>query len=106
METFCKSVREKFDVIIFDTPPSMTVTDAVVLSNIIDGVVFVIKSGVTVKEVAKRAISQITNNNREILGVVMNFIDVSRGSTYYHYYSSSYKYGDDSEVNTKKAVTG
>ena len=99
MEKFCKSVGERFDIVIFDTPPSMTVTDAVVLSNIMDGVVFVIKSGVTVREVAKRAISQISKNNREILGVVMNFIDVSRGSTYYHYYSSYYKYGDDGEEN-------
>ena len=95
MEMFCKAVREKFDIVLFDTPPSLMVTDAVVLSNILDGVIFVIKSSVHERKVVERAISQITNKNKkhEVLGVVMNNIDVSRGSYFYHYYSSYYKYG-------------
>jgi polysaccharide biosynthesis transport protein len=101
MEMFCKTVRERFDTIIFDTPPSIIVTDAIVLSNIIDGVVFVIKSGKAVREAAKRAILKITNNKRVVFGAVMNCVDFSRGS--YHYYSY-YKYGYGNEDTSKDTV--
>jgi capsular exopolysaccharide synthesis family protein len=93
METFCKTAREKFDMVIFDTPPAMTVTDAIVLSKLMDGLIIVIKSGETVRETAKRAISQLTSNKCEILGAVVNYVTISKGSYYYHYYSHYYKYG-------------
>ena len=92
METFCKNVGGQFDTIIFDTPPAMAVTDAVVLSNIVNGVIYVIKSGEVAKEAVKRSILQLSGKKSEILGVVMNSVDVSVGS-YYHYYSRYYKYG-------------
>ena len=103
MEEFCKIIREKFDTILFDTPPSMTVTDAVVLSNVIDEAVFVIKSGKTARETAKRATLQISKNKCKVLGVVVNFIDVSRGSYYYHYYSGYHESGDNGKETSKKA---
>jgi tyrosine-protein kinase Etk/Wzc len=92
METFCKNVGGQFDTIIFDTPPAMAVTDAIVLSNIVNGVVYVIKAGEVPKEAVKRSILQLSGRKSEILGVVMNSVDVSMGS-YYHYYSRYYKYG-------------
>ena len=97
MKKFCNAVRELFDMVIFDTPPSMTVTDAIVLSSIVDGVIITIKSGTSVKETIKRCISQITNNNGEMLGAVVNHVDISRGGYYYHYYAHYYKYGYESE---------
>jgi capsular exopolysaccharide synthesis family protein len=104
METFCKAVREKFDIVLFDTPPSLAVTDAVVLSDILDGVIFVIKSSVHERKVVGRAVSQITNKNKkhEVFGVVMNNIEVSRGGYFYHYYSSYYKHGYGEERTSKK----
>lgn len=97
MGKFCDTVRERFDIVIFDTPPSMTVTDAVVLSSIVDGVIITIKSGVAVKDTVKRCISQIRKNKGEILGAVVNSVDISRGGYYYHYYAHYYKYGYSSE---------
>ncbi|MEE9260351.1 MAG: polysaccharide biosynthesis tyrosine autokinase [Candidatus Scalindua sediminis] len=102
METFCKTVRERFDIVIFDSPPAMTVTDAIVLSRIMDGLIIVIKSGETVRETAKRAISQLTGNRCEILGAVVNYVDISRGSYYYQYYSHYYKYGYGSEEDVRE----
>jgi Mrp family chromosome partitioning ATPase len=98
METFCKTVRERFDIVIFDSPPAMTVTDAIVLTRIMDGLIIVIKSGETMRETARRAISQLTGNRCEMLGVVVNYVDISRGSYYYHYY----RYGYDSEEDAKE----
>jgi Mrp family chromosome partitioning ATPase len=96
-------VRERFDMVIFDTPPSMTVTDAIVLSSIVDGVILTIKSGTTVKNTVKRCISQIQNNKGEVLGAVVNEIDISKGGYYYHYYAHYYKYGYSSEKEWDEA---
>ena len=93
MEKFCKDVRKQFDIVFFDTPPSMAVTDAIVLANILEGVIFVIKSGEHDRKVVERAISQITDKNHEILGIVMNHIDVSTGGYFHRYPYASYKYG-------------
>ena len=97
MKKFCNTVRERFDMVIFDTPPSMTVTDAIVLSSIVDGVILTIKSGTTAKNTVKRCISQIHNNKGEMLGAVINEVDISRGGYYYEYYAHYYKYGYSSE---------
>ena len=72
MEKFCDAVREKFDIVIFDTPPAMTVTDAVVLSRIMDGVIITIKSGLAIKNTVKRCLSQLASSKCEILGAVIN----------------------------------
>ncbi len=97
MEKFCNAIRERFDMVIFDTPPAMTVTDAIILSSIVDGVIITIKSGSTVKDTAKRCVSQITTNKGEMLGAVVNEVDITRGGYYYHYYAHYYKYGYSSE---------
>ncbi len=102
MEKFCEAVREKFDVVIFDTPPSMTVTDGVVLSRNMDGVIITIKSGSTVKNTVKRCISQLTSGKCEMLGAVINYVDIVKGGYYYHYYGHYYKYGYSSEKELQK----
>ncbi len=106
MQKFCKAVRREYDMVFFDTPPSMAVTDAIVLSNILEGVIFVIKSGKHEKKVVERAISQITDKDHEVLGVVMNHIDISRGG-YFYFYPSSYKYGyyGNGDVNGKSKTS-
>ena len=106
MEMFCKAVREKFDIVLFDTPPSLAVTDAVVLSDVLDGVIFVVKSSVHERKVVGRAVSQITNKNKkhEVLGIVMNNIEVSKGGYFYHYYSSYYKHGYGEKRTSKKSA--
>ena len=103
MEKFCDAVREKFDIVIFDTPPAMTVTDAVVLSRNMDGVILTIKSGSTAKNTVKRCISQLTRSKCEILGAIINYVDIVKGGYYYHYYAHYYKYGYSSEKELQEA---
>ncbi len=97
MEEFCETVRNEFDIVVFDTPPAMTVTDAAVLSRNMDGMIISIKSGSTVKHTVKRCIAQLTSSKCEILGAIVNYVDIVKGGYYYHYYSQYYKYGYSSE---------
>lgn len=74
-----------YDFIIVDTPPVMAVTDAKILSNIVDGVLFVVRSDVTEKEDAKKAYELLNDGNTRILGAVINDVPKKEGAYYYYY---------------------
>ncbi|MEA3376374.1 MAG: Wzz/FepE/Etk N-terminal domain-containing protein [Chloroflexota bacterium] len=79
------------DVILFDSPPALAVTDAVVLGARVDGVVVVYEAGSTRRDEAKRSIEELERVGANVLGVVMN--QLSRGQDGYYYYH--YYYGED-----------
>ena len=76
-------------MVLFDSPPVCLVTDAAVLSTIVDGVILVCASGQTTIENAKSAKVLLNNVNANILGVVLNkmAIKVSRYNKKVDYYS-------------------
>ncbi len=63
-------LREQFDYVIIDTPPVLTFPDMSVLAPLSDGVVFVINSKHTKRDVVKRAVDTLSDCN--IIGCVMN----------------------------------
>jgi len=76
-----------FDYLIFDTPPAVNVTDAAVLGQQVKAAVLVVRSFQTDRMVAARACEIIASSGAELLGVVLNRVDVShRGYRYYGYY--------------------
>jgi protein-tyrosine kinase len=74
-----------FDWIIFDSPPVLPVSDAVVLATMCDGVLFVVRAGITPAAVSQKACHQLQDAN--IVGVVLNSADDSVGSGSYYQYS-------------------
>lgn len=87
MGKFIEELKEQFDMIIIDTPPILAVTDATVLSNKVDGCLLIVSSGLTGKEMAKKAKQQLMNVKAPILGVILNNKKLSKKeySTYYYY---------------------
>src|SRR5690625_3594355 len=55
MEQLLTEAKQMYDFIIFDTPPALVVTDAKILSNIVDGTLIVLRSGITKKEDSERS---------------------------------------------------
>lgn len=102
-ERFAKLVEQldqRYDRIIFDSPPVQAVTDAVILSQIAEGTIFVVKASKTTKEAVRRAARQLRDVNARLLGVVLNDVDLEDGhGGYYYYYHSRYgaPYGADAE---------
>ncbi len=92
MKNILAELREEYDHIVIDTPPTLSVTDAVVLSTSADSVVLVIRSGQTTKHALRRARELLTQVNARISGVLMNAVDLS--SADYHYYEYQGKYGN------------
>jgi capsular exopolysaccharide synthesis family protein len=84
-------LREQYDHIVIDTPPSLSVTDAVVLSPRADAVVLVIRSGQTTKQALRRSRDILTQVNAKVVGVLLNAVDLS-SPDYYYYYEYQGKY--------------
>lgn len=92
MEDVVNRLEEAYDYIIFDTPPVSVVTDAAVLSEYCDGVIFVIKQKYsTVKEIS-RAKQNLENVNANIIGSVLNDYVPEKDSSY-GYSNKKYGYG-------------
>jgi len=100
MASLLNVLRKKYAHILIDSPPSTAVTDAVVLSKFVDGVVLVIRADSTVREIAKNCVAQFGTVGANILGVVLNGVDIGRDSYYYYQYYYYY-YGEDREKKKK-----
>lgn len=81
-------LNQDTDLILIDTPPLLSVTDAAALAPLIDGVVLVVKPGETHMGVFRQAVEQLQSVRARILGVVLN--DVEPKSRRYGYYYSRY----------------
>jgi len=100
MADMLAALRERYERIIIDSPPISAVTDAVILSKIVDGVVLVVRAHQTNREVIKYALGQLQTMNAHILGAVLNGVDMGRDSYYYYQYYYYY-YGQDGERKKK-----
>jgi capsular exopolysaccharide synthesis family protein len=89
MKNLIKQLQEVFDIVIFDAPPVLAVTDAQILATCCDGVVFVAAHGQAEKHAVVRAKELIDKVGGKILGVVLNKIPANSKS--YYYYNYDYK---------------
>ena len=83
-----KQWRSQYDYVIIDSPPTLSVTDAVVISPEADAVVMVVRSGETTKDAVRRTRDTLYQVNARILGIVMNAVDLRSPDLYYYYYYS------------------
>lgn len=85
MSDFMKQAEEQYDLVIFDTPPVLAVTDSQILANACDGVLLVVRSKQTERESAMRAKELLMNARAKLLGVVLNGKKDERKKDYYYY---------------------
>jgi Mrp family chromosome partitioning ATPase len=102
MKSLIESLKEEADVVLFDSPPTLVVTDAAVLAGQVDGVLLVTDAGSTRREMARRAKDDLIKVGANVLGVVLNKLSL-RGNGYYHYY---YYYSRDGDGQKKKRKRG
>ncbi len=102
MKNCIGELKKQFDVILFDSPPIMAVTDAAVLSSEVDGVILVVKAGQTNRNAVLRSFEILKNIPNRILGALLNVVNVEGiYGSYYYYYYHYYYYGKD---GTKKSA--
>ena len=86
-------LRKRYKFIVIDSPPIMAATDAVILSVAADGVLLVVRSGVTPKAAFTRTCDLLTSVKSRMLGVVLNAVDSGSPNYYYSYRYYPYSYG-------------
>jgi capsular exopolysaccharide synthesis family protein len=90
MQSLMEELKEMFDIILFDTPPVLAVTDSLVITSYCDGVVLVVLAGKVKKGLVLKTKASLEHVKAKILGVVMNNNSRSKssGHTYYYYGSN------------------
>ncbi|MDN7241581.1 CpsD/CapB family tyrosine-protein kinase [Planococcus sp. N028] len=88
MDGLMNLMKEKYDLIIFDSPPILAVTDSKILANKCDGTVLVVNTGKTEKEKVIKARDALTTSKAFIIGTVLNNYQVSKKDDYYQSYTS------------------
>ncbi|TSB48633.1 CpsD/CapB family tyrosine-protein kinase [Alkalicoccobacillus porphyridii] len=84
MEIVLREALEQFDVVFFDAPPVMAVTDAQLLANKADGTIIVTSSGKTDREELIKTKELLTKTNANLLGVILNNKPVDEKNYYYY----------------------
>lgn len=90
-DDFIKMVEQKYDRIVFDTPPALQIPDPVILSNKMHGVVFLIGAGMVHRKIAVKTIMKFRFVGSVIFGAIINLVNYNKpeyGS--YHYYYNKY----------------
>ncbi len=92
MQDLLGSLKDEYDMVIIDSPPVGLVTDAAILSTKVDGVLLVTAAGKTEIEVIKRSQGLLEKVKANIIGVILNKVDI-KGKSYYKYGYHEY-YGE------------
>ena len=97
MKDLLAELQGQYDHIVIDSPPTLSVTDAVVLSTRADRVVLVIRSGQTTKQALRRSRDLLLQVKAQVCGVLLNAVDLNSPDYYYYEYQEKYgnRYYDD-----------
>jgi succinoglycan biosynthesis transport protein ExoP len=90
-----------YDRVLLDSPPVGVVTDAAILSQLVDGSLLVIQANRTTRESARRARRRLLDVEANIVGVVLNDLDIDSAANSNQYYYYRYGYGTDGEEDAK-----
>lgn len=104
-KAFLNQVRDRFDRVILDSPPVVPVTDAAVLSTLMDGTILVVRAFKTSKDLARHALRALIDVGAHMAGTVLNAVNLNKGeykySQYYYYRRDGY-YAEDAHAPAGK----
>ena len=103
MKELMRLVTERYDHVLIDSPPLLYVTDSVILSTLVEGVILVVHGGKSTREGVRQSRNMLTNVGAKIFGVVLNNVSSRHLSasdqTYYPYYSYDSSKRDEDRVS-------
>lgn len=96
MKQMLQMLSETYDHIIIDSPPLLKVTDPVILSTMVDGVILVVHGGKSTRDVVRRTRQELSIAGARIFGVVLNNVDGGREGYDDYYYEAYSDYEQES----------
>ncbi len=94
MASLIENLRQSFKYIIFDSPPMLAVSDALVLGPMIDGMILIVWAENTSRDALKQAKEKLDMLKIKTLGVIINNLNIRRLGFYYKHYHYHYYYGE------------
>ncbi|PKG37345.1 GumC family protein [Psychromonas sp. Urea-02u-13] len=95
-------LKDKYDRIIIDSPPTQAVSDALVLAKQADSVIYVVRSESTKQAVVKKGLSRLLEIDAKIDGIVLNRVNIKKGGKEgYQGYYDYYGYGQENQPESK-----
>jgi capsular exopolysaccharide synthesis family protein len=96
MREMLAMLSERYDHILIDSPPLINVTDPVILSTMVDGVILVVHGGKSTRDVVRRARHELTAVGAKVFGIVLNNVDLRKDGYSDYYYNRYYSgYGKE-----------
>lgn len=89
MKPLLQELKDRYEIVIFDGPPLIAVTDSALLAPLVDGVLLVVQAGETRTDMAQEAKSILQNTGGRIIGCVLNGVRRKNGEYHYYYYALS-----------------
>jgi len=102
MSTLVDQLENDWDMVLFDSPPIVAVTDASMISGEIDAIAMVVKAGQTDRAAVDRALDTIKNVKAPLIGAILNGANPETLAGKYSYYYSYYNYYYHSDDEAKK----
>jgi capsular exopolysaccharide synthesis family protein len=93
MQALLKRLGDTYTYVIIDSPPILSVTDAVILGRVVDAVVLVVRHGKSNRNVMRRARDLLVRSAVPMAGLVLNAVDVNSPEYYGYYGYTGYSYG-------------
>ena len=108
-KNFIADLRNEYDFVLLDCAPVLLVSDYIHISEVSDGILFMVAHGITTKSQVSEAVKELNKNNAEILGAVFTMYDRKRTKyyngysykKYYKYSYSAYVRDDDEDEQTE-----
>ena len=106
MRELIKNLKARYDYVFFDSPPVMGVTDASILASEVDGVMLVVQYRKYPRQISLRAKRMLENVGSNLMGVILNNINILRDDYYYYYHSyySHYEPSDEAKPEESGAA--
>jgi capsular exopolysaccharide synthesis family protein len=99
MSNLLRTLQENFTHLVVDSPPIASFTDGVLIASMVDGVILVVHSGKSSRQVVKRSKQLLNDIGARIFGVVLNNVNLRAEDNYYYYQSyyhrDNYRQADD-----------
>ncbi len=97
MKELLADLKNKFDFVIIDSSPVISVTDAVILADMVDSLICVARSGKALVTVGLRVKELLSHVKARNLGTILNGIKAHHGNYYYYYHKYYHYYGQDAK---------
>ena len=95
------TLKSRYDWVIVDSPPVANLADTVVLASVCDMMVMVIKHNENDRDLVRRCVKRLRDIDTDIIGAVLNAVDV-QGSYYNKYYYGNYYYAEDDDKKGRR----